>query len=112
MSDGKEQKKTERLHMLISPAELNAIDDWRFKHRIGTRAEAIRQLVEKGLSAESEINNISTRLANAAYRIRQFNLTTPKRDITLAYVSEELKKAADVIEDAYEVLEKILGGKR
>jgi metal-responsive CopG/Arc/MetJ family transcriptional regulator len=28
------------------------IDDFRFKHRLASRSEAIRRLVEKGLSAE------------------------------------------------------------
>lgn len=43
--------KTERLHMLISPAELTAIEDFRFDNRIGTRAEAVRRLIEIGLEA-------------------------------------------------------------
>ncbi|RYG55738.1 hypothetical protein EON80_30250, partial [bacterium] len=42
-------KKTERLHMLISPSELDAIDTWRFENRIGTRAEAVRRLCQMGL---------------------------------------------------------------
>lgn len=55
VSDDKEQKKTERLHMLISPAELDAIDDWRFKSRLGTRAEAVRRLVQIGLRFEEAL---------------------------------------------------------
>lgn len=43
-------KKTERLHMLISPAEIEAIETWRFANRIQTRAEAVRRLVKIGLS--------------------------------------------------------------
>lgn len=43
------QKKTERLHMLISPNEIAAIDDYRFAHRISTRAEAVRRLCQIGL---------------------------------------------------------------
>jgi hypothetical protein len=45
-----DDKKTERLHMLISPSELDAIDDWRFSKRIGTRAEAVRRLCQIGLA--------------------------------------------------------------
>lgn len=36
----------------LTDDELAALDDWRFARRIGSRAEAIRQLIAKGLSAE------------------------------------------------------------
>ena len=43
--------KTERLHLMVTSGELAAIDDARFRARIPTRSEAIRQLVERGLRA-------------------------------------------------------------
>lgn len=46
-----DETKTERLHLLISPSELDAIDDWRFENRIATRAEAVRRLVKIGLDS-------------------------------------------------------------
>lgn len=58
MADNEGQKKTERLHMLISPDELEAIDEWRFKNRIGTRAEAIRRLVQIALSLEPLVKDL------------------------------------------------------
>jgi hypothetical protein len=45
--------KTERLNMLITADEIEVIDDWRFANRIGTRSEAVRQLVKIGLNAAS-----------------------------------------------------------
>lgn len=36
---------------MASAAEVAAIDDFRFKNRIPTRAEAIRTLIEVGLGA-------------------------------------------------------------
>lgn len=50
-----DDKKTERLHMLISPSELDAIDDWRFAKRLPTRAEAVRRLVQIGKVADRNI---------------------------------------------------------
>lgn len=47
MSD--EGKKTERVTILMAPAELERLDDWSFKHRIRSRGEAIRRLIEIGL---------------------------------------------------------------
>jgi len=42
----------ERLQIMLSPEELEALDDFRFKHRMPTRAAAIRDLLKRGLSAE------------------------------------------------------------
>lgn len=47
-----EQPKDVRLPVMVTRAEAQAIDDWRFKNRIPTRAEAIRRLIELGLKAE------------------------------------------------------------
>lgn len=38
-------KKDNRLQILLSEAELEAIDDWRFEHRLASRNEAMRQLI-------------------------------------------------------------------
>lgn len=40
----------ERLQVMLSPEELTAIDDFRFKHRMPTRAAAVRELLKLGLS--------------------------------------------------------------
>lgn len=44
-----EQEKTERFQMMASPDWIRSVDDWRFAHRIGSRAKAIRILVETAL---------------------------------------------------------------
>ena len=40
-----------RVILAISQAERDAIDDWRFAHRIASRSEAIRALIRAGLEA-------------------------------------------------------------
>ena len=40
----------ERLQVMLSPAELTLIDDFRFKHRMPTRAAAVRELLKLGLT--------------------------------------------------------------
>ncbi len=42
---------TERLVTLVNKDQLAAIDDWRFKNRINSRGEAIRQLLAVALTA-------------------------------------------------------------
>ena len=41
----------ERLQVMLSPEELTAIDDFRFRHRMPTRAAAVRELLKLGLAA-------------------------------------------------------------
>jgi len=40
----------ERLQVMLSPEELTAIDDFRFKHRMPTLAAAVRELLKMGLT--------------------------------------------------------------
>jgi hypothetical protein len=39
----------ERLQIMLSPEELAAIDDFRFRHRMPSRAAAVRELMGTGL---------------------------------------------------------------
>jgi Trp operon repressor len=40
----------ERLQIMLSPDELTAVDDFRFKNRMPSRAAAVRELFRLGLS--------------------------------------------------------------
>ncbi|HZR74999.1 hypothetical protein [Bradyrhizobium sp.] len=40
----------ERLQVMLSPEELALLDDFRFKHRMPTRAAAVRELLKMGLT--------------------------------------------------------------
>ena len=42
----------ERLQIMLTEAELTAVDDWRFTKRMPSRAAAIRELLKRGLAAE------------------------------------------------------------
>jgi hypothetical protein len=41
----------ERLQIMLSPEELTAFDDFRFRHRMPTRAATVRELLRLGLTA-------------------------------------------------------------
>lgn len=54
------RERNERLQIMLSPEELSAIDDWRFKLRMPSRASAVRELLRRGLQSEGvEIAEIS-----------------------------------------------------
>lgn len=42
----------ERLQIMLTEDELKALDDWRFAHRMPSRAAAVRELLKRGLAAE------------------------------------------------------------
>lgn len=43
--------KTERIQLVISAAELQQLDRWRFANGYGSRSEAIRRLMKLGLDS-------------------------------------------------------------
>ncbi|MEJ2375085.1 MAG: hypothetical protein P8Y53_20425 [Pseudolabrys sp.] len=45
-------KRGERLQLMLTEEEVTALDDWRFKKRMPSRASAIRRLLKRGLAAE------------------------------------------------------------
>ena len=47
-----ELNRGERLQIMLTPAELKAVDNWRFSRRMPSRASAIRELLKRGLAAE------------------------------------------------------------
>lgn len=44
-----------RLQVMLSEAEIDLIDEWRFAMRIPTRAEAVRQLLRRGMDGRLNI---------------------------------------------------------
>jgi len=49
MSD---EARGERLQVMLTPEELTALDDFRFKMRMPSRAAAVRELLKRGLAGE------------------------------------------------------------
>jgi hypothetical protein len=44
-----------RLQIMLSPEELMAVDNFRFHHRMPSRAAAVRELFRLGLAAAEEV---------------------------------------------------------
>lgn len=42
----------ERLQIMLAPEEVRALDDWRFRRRMPSRAAAVRELLKRGLAAD------------------------------------------------------------
>jgi hypothetical protein len=50
--DMADRSRGERLQIMLSPEELNLIDDFRFAKRMPSRASTVRELFRRGLAAE------------------------------------------------------------
>jgi hypothetical protein len=60
-------KKSERLNMVISAEELEQIEDWRRQQpKVPSRSEAIRQLIQIGLTSTQQRLSEAARLAKPA----------------------------------------------
>lgn len=57
-----ERSREERLQIMLSPEELTALDDFRFKNRMPSRAAAVRELLKRdsrrrGLQPRPSVRN-------------------------------------------------------
>ena len=55
MADSRE--RAERLQIMLSPEELAALDDFRFEHRMPSRASAIREILRRGLGVDGGLSS-------------------------------------------------------
>ena len=66
--------REERLQIMLSPEELKAVDNFRFRHRMPSRAAAVRELLRLGLAAVGAVV-----LENAGVKSREYGvLKAPK----------------------------------
>lgn len=49
------EKKTEQVRVALTPSDVALIDAWAARKRLGSRAEALRQLIFKGLLSEGAL---------------------------------------------------------
>ena len=69
----------ERLQIMLTAEELEALDNWRFSKRMPSRASAVRELLKRGLAAEG------FELVEGGTRSKDFGVTgkssaSPTRD--------------------------------
>ncbi len=58
-------RRPERLQIMLHDDELAALDDWRFQHRMPSRAAAIRELLKRGLASQGiDISSLRTKSAD------------------------------------------------
>jgi hypothetical protein len=99
MSEQHKENKTQHLHILMAPSEVETIDEWSFSNRIRTRGEAIRRLCQIGLAVDAktegifqqnlEANSAATAVMDAMGRIERAEDGFPKNVIPARNPLEE-----------------------
>lgn len=62
-------ERGERLQIMLTRGELEALDNWRFTARMPSRASAIRELLKRGLAAQGFV------VANGETKSSEFGVT-------------------------------------
>jgi hypothetical protein len=65
--------REERLQIMLSPEELKAVDNFRFEHRMPSRAAAVRELLRYGLATVGGV------LENAGVKSRDYGVLKAPR---------------------------------
>lgn len=47
------EKKDARIQIVMAPSDVEALDEWRAKHKIWSRSDAIRRLVADGIKRDN-----------------------------------------------------------
>lgn len=68
MSGQHPPKRTEKLQVMLDEIELQAIEEWRFRNRLPSRAAAIRKLIGRGLEA-GDLASDPASLPSGDYRV-------------------------------------------
>ena len=69
----------ERLQIMLTTEELEALDNWRFARRMPSRASAIRELLKRGLAAEG-FNQVLTGAKSEDFGVTGKSSASPTRD--------------------------------
>lgn len=67
-------ERGERLQIMLSLEELEAVENWRFEKRMPSRAAAVRELLRRGLAAEGFIR------ADSGVKSQSFGVLEPRPD--------------------------------
>jgi len=69
--------REERLQIMMSPEELKAVDNFRFHHRMPSRAAAVRELLWYGLAAVGAV------IENAGVKSRDYGVLKAPKSVGL-----------------------------
>jgi hypothetical protein len=75
VNGGRGLVREERLQIMLSPQELKAVDNFRFEHRMPSRAAAVRELLRHGLAAVGAV------VENAGVKSEEYGVLKPPKGV-------------------------------
>ena len=88
MKNGKGLERGERLQIMLSLEELEVVDNFRFEHRLPSRAAAVRELFRLGLTVISNPQMTADRLSSKDYGVMREVAVMPAKGKTSRQPSE------------------------
>ncbi|MGR3804218.1 hypothetical protein [Marinibacterium profundimaris] len=65
----KTSKRLDRLQIMLTQEELEALDNWRFQVRMPSRSAAVRELLRRGLAAEGYYSQAKSGSASSDFGV-------------------------------------------
>lgn len=88
--------KDQRITIMLTESELREVDDWSFAHRIRSRGEAIRQLIDGGLLIPTLASIVTSKIGPAAtYDDPQLASSAKALDAAIDSHFQKVSKAAE-----------------
>ena len=75
--------REERLQIMLSPEELKALDNFRFMHRMPSRAAAVRELLRQGLERQG-LDAAGVVTGNAGVKSRDYGVLRSPKGVSAA----------------------------
>jgi len=88
-----DDKKTLKFQMMMTPKEAEMLDDWMFKNRVRSRAEAIRRLWQIGLEFDRDTERLSALCGEA------LGISSQLGELLAASNGEQSEAVADYVRD-------------
>jgi hypothetical protein len=117
MSDdtAKDEQKTERFNMFMSPSEMKAIEEWGWHNKIRSKSEAVRRLCQIGLLVGNEIHQLTDttlELSSAMHRLDRDTFEVWAQILSPVWKGETLnrKGVAELLRSLVEQVAEVDGG--
>ncbi|MEL4069939.1 hypothetical protein WKW50_07300 [Ochrobactrum sp. GPK 3] len=100
-----DEPKDVRLPFMVTASEAKAIDEWRYKNKIPSRAEAMRLLINRGLAFGVFETTSTTFLSLVSKLLSEEKLTSDDREKLRATVDSQTTALVQANKDIVAILE-------
>ncbi|MCB1468484.1 MAG: hypothetical protein KDK08_15360 [Rhizobiaceae bacterium] len=100
-----DEPRQNRIPFMMSDSELEAVDNWRFANKIGTRAEAIRRLCQIGLRFDAATEQVVATGSALANKVELFAIAVRDQNRSLPLEPDAIVAVGDIATLAYDLID-------